>query len=328
MSLDSPEEQERAQSFQILGYDSGFFDPTGKKIDIPFSERGLEDWERTNQNSENKMFGIGQKLLLPENPSPGLRILFGRDGEKVDVVIDWDLVDNFARGEMGVSRQHFELDSTTDGKWEIQDMGSTNGTHIFSSNKSIELKEVEEPHVLQDGDSIIVGGGPGIQARLIGIRYFEKEGESPYLVKFNAKSADDIASAIGLYERRPELIGGMPGEAENVTEKAVGKAGNELVRMQISLMYLRDKDEKIFNKQSMAFERRRLDLLEELGETHYQGAWGLAAMELGDWAYQKGTRMMEDVRAGKDVDLELTKGYLTLASSTMQLAQDNTSTAY
>ena len=109
MGLQSPEEERGNEKFQILDYDSGFFEPSGKQIEFPLSKEGLVDWNSFNGRSESKLFGLGQKLLLPDNSIIGQRILFGREAGIVDVVIDTDIVGEYAQREQGVSRQHFEL---------------------------------------------------------------------------------------------------------------------------------------------------------------------------------------------------------------------------
>jgi hypothetical protein len=323
MSTDSPETHKGGHSFQIHDYDYGFFDPSGNRIDTPLSERGLKDWEQINSEFDYKLFGIGQKLQLPDSPNPGQRILFGRDSNTVDVVIDSDVIDDYVRREQGVSRQQFEILNSSDGRWEIQDLGSTNGTLIFKKDTTIDLKKRLEPYYLQDGDTIIVGGSSGLYGRLIGFRYHDSPDEKPYLIKFNAKSADEIASGTGIYKSRPDLLGKLPEKDVKGPIKEIENYGMELVGMQLEVLDLRGKDRNKFNKRSLEYQRRQLDIFERLGRLHYQGDWGIAASEVGQWAHEKGVKMLEETKGDKKVNSKIAKGYLALATNAMELGAKN-----
>ena len=77
---------------------------------------------------------------------------------------------------MAVSRRHFEIKKSDDGKWVAAYLGSKNGVDCFrqeGGSKSVNLKEALEPWILKDGDMLLIGGGPGTEGRLIGFRFFE-----------------------------------------------------------------------------------------------------------------------------------------------------------
>jgi hypothetical protein len=81
-------------------------------------------------------------LLMVEGPSPGRRIFL----EKPRLVIGRDERCDLVIADRQVSRHHARISLEGDG-YILTDLGSKNGTFLNG-------QELEEPHVLQDGDEI------------------------------------------------------------------------------------------------------------------------------------------------------------------------------
>jgi hypothetical protein len=81
-------------------------------------------------------------LLMVEGPSPGKRIFM----EKQQMIIGRDERCDLVVPERQVSRQHTTITLEGDG-YVVRDLGSKNGTFVNG-------RELDEPHVLQDGDEI------------------------------------------------------------------------------------------------------------------------------------------------------------------------------
>lgn len=88
------------------------------------------------------MFAETAMLLMVEGPSPGKRIFM----EKQQMIIGRDERCDLVVPERQVSRQHTTITLEGDG-YVVRDLGSKNGTFVNG-------RELDEPHVLQDGDEI------------------------------------------------------------------------------------------------------------------------------------------------------------------------------
>ncbi len=312
--------------FNKSDYSFGYFEPNGELIENPFDAKQLGDWDRMNDLNEGKLFGKGQKLTLPNLKDGGFKLVFGRDKNTCDLVIDMDITGDFAEREMAVSRRHFEIQKRRDGKWEVADLGSTNGVDCSreeSGVKSVNLKNDTEPWVLKNGDTIVVGGGPGTAGRIIGFRYYEPEGGEPYLVKFNATSVDELATASGLYNQRPDLLGKLPTESlSEEVQKQVEEKGENLVALHLELDELQKSGEKTkYYEKSYLLNTSILAVVKDLGDRFYQGDWAIAAGEIGSWAYKKGDELIKEKGEGISEDeYNKVKTYLTLSSQLMELS--------
>lgn len=315
--------------FKKSEYSDGYFNPNGDLTENPFDAHQLEDWNGMNSRTENKLFGKGQKLSLPTDKDAGFRITFGRNSNTCDVVIDMDITGDYAERELAVSRNHFEIQKRTDGKWEVADLGSTNGVECSSVDKnvkSVNLKNTNEPWVLKDGDMLIIGGGPGTAGRLIGFRYYEKQGAEPCLIKFNATSVDDLASASGLYDSRPELLGKVSTESgSEKNQQEINEKGEHILELHKEVIELQKggrEKMKEFNDKSYSLQLTILETSKDLGDRFYQGDWSIAAGDLGGWAYQKGNAIIKNSDGGEPNDQDAQKAieYLQLSTQLMELA--------
>jgi hypothetical protein len=85
----------------------------------------------------------GSNLVLPD----GRRLVLGARTLVVGRLPECDLV----LSDPNVSRRHAEFRPTGNGRYEVADLGSTNGTRVNGV-------AVREPQLLHDGDGITVGG--------------------------------------------------------------------------------------------------------------------------------------------------------------------------
>jgi len=286
--------------YAITDYSDGYFNPNGSVSENPFNETQLADWNHMNEMLQGKLFGKGQKLTLPSGADRGFGLVFGRDGNNCNVVIDMDIVGDYAEGEGAVSRRHFEIQKNASGQWEMSDLGSTNGVKCHRKDADggfVDLKTATEPWVLKDGDMFTVGGGPGVNGRIIGFRYYEPSKGKAHLIKFNATSIDELAIADGLYDKRPDLLGKLP--SESITEEvrvAIDEAGTTLLKRihKIESMKSEPGGKKAMLEEAFAYEDGLLKTLKDLGDKHYGGDWPHAAGELGNWAYAQGEAIMKD----------------------------------
>lgn len=229
---------------------------------------------------------------------------------------------------MAVSRRHFEIQKRDDGKWEAADLGSKNGVDCFrqeGGSKSVNLKEALEPWILKDGDMLLIGGGPGTEGRLIGFRFYEKGGES-FLIKFNATSVDELATAGGLYNQRPELIGKIRGESVTTeVQQEVKSKGSELVSMFDEMSRLQSGDnQKQFLEAGMSLQSKILEVARDMGSRFYQGDWAMALSEIGSWAFKEGNSIIKN-KDGEDLtesDAKKAMPYLKVASQLMELSSN------
>lgn len=334
MSLDDQNGKEvmdnqNTPKFKKSEYSEGYFNPNGDLTENPFDAHQLEDWNQMNSLLENKLFGKGQKLSLPTDKDAGFRITFGRNSNTCDVVIDMDITGDYAERELAVSRNHFEIQKRVDGKWEVADLGSTNGVECSSVDKnvkSVNLKNSDEPWVLKDGDMLIIGGGPGVAGRLIGFRYYETQGTEPCLIKFNTTSVDDLASASGLYDRRPELLGKVSTEsASEKNQQEINEKGEHILELYKEVNELQKggkENMKEFHDKSYSFELTILEISKDLGDRVYQGDWPIAVGELGGWAFKKGNAIIKNGDGGEPNAQDAQKAieYLQLSTQLMELA--------
>ncbi len=319
-------ENKSSPQFEITSYSDGYFAPNGDKVEFPYDQDQLNDWNYMNKLFGNKCIGSGQKLILPNEATSGYRIICGRNQNTCDVVIDSDIIGRFTQGEQAVSRTHFDIQKRTDGKWEISDLGSTNGVSCQregSDSKLTELKETTEPWVLKDGDMFFVGGGPTTSSRFIGFRFYEPPHNESFLVKFNATSLDDLLLASGEYDRNPSLIGKISTEsATDKVNKAVEESGNALVSLNLDIQGLKDGDNKLeFTEKALSFQFKILETVKELGNHFYEGDWTVAAADIGSSAFEKGDKIIKD--KGDEITKEeanKVRSYLDISSQLMDFA--------
>ena len=306
--------------FKKTEYSEGYFETDGTLVMNPFNERQLKDWERFNLICGSKLFGKGQKLFLPTDEKPGFKLIFGRNADTCDVVIDTDIVGNYAQREDAVSRQHFSIQKNQNGEWEITDLGSTNGlmsADVNNPDSEFNYRIPLKPYVLEDGNILLIGGGPGVAGRLIGFVYHEMPGSDPFLTKFNATSASDLAIVRGIYQQNPELLGkisneDLAGEVKRVVSERGQFLGSSYLKLKSPETSQTNEN---YYHQSHQYFSLVLTTAKELGDKYYQGNWFMALSEIADWLLGEA----ETIGLKQNVDSDLSEirkatKYLELAN--------------
>lgn len=134
-------------SFQVASITSIGLEPIGEQVDLnaPQADENLRAKGAHAQLTIERGVAAGKKFFLTTQES-----LIGRWDADNGIFPDIDL-DAFDP-EAKVSRRHARI-IFRDGKYVIEDLGSTNGTYINRGRRLIP----GTPHPLNDGDEIIVG---------------------------------------------------------------------------------------------------------------------------------------------------------------------------
>lgn len=136
------------------------------------------------------MFAETAMLLMVEGPSPGRRVFL----EKPRLVIGRDEQCDLVIADRQVSRHHARISLEGDG-YTLTDLGSKNGTFLNG-------QELDEPHVLQDGDEIQI-------AYCCKLAFVGAEATAPVIFEEHAKGLRmDLESKrvwVGGKELRPPL---------------------------------------------------------------------------------------------------------------------------
>lgn len=188
--------------FTISSYKDGAYQPNGVFTEERLlSDAAIAEWERDNVViAGGKAWGIGQALFFNDRDP----LIFGRNTPMVDVKFDGDpSSEGYMQFEGGVSRRHFALTPTPDGRIFIKDLDSTNGVKVFTEEGSLkfQLKGERSEGILEVGDFTLLGGGEADSSpasRLIGFRVCLDNKGRTFLVKFNAKDIDDLLAMVGV----------------------------------------------------------------------------------------------------------------------------------
>lgn len=317
MSFGEGEEQEfpsQEKPFRLSDYKDGTFQPSGHFTPERFLPSEVIDaWEEDNKKfSQGKAWGNGQALFFK-----GVPLTCGRKPAAVDVVVDKDPIpDGTIMDELAVSRRHFVIYLPEQGTVKIQDLGSTNGVDVFGATgqENTKLSRENPEAELKVGGFVLFGGGkPGdvIQpdgttirfpekwSRIIGFRVCKDSDNKIFLVKFNAKSLDDLLS----------LIGRTRADSPSLREKPIEDPETADIRnMDIGVTHKVIVDEIDRLKQAMRggkhgspeiLERNRaiftslMDAAKRLGERHYSGDWSLGAAMLGKFALDRSQEALD-----------------------------------
>lgn len=88
-------EGNKSTSFKITSYTDGYYESNGDRIELPFSQEQIKEWDHFNTILEGKGFGKGQKLILPSEAKSGYKLIFGRQTQLCDVIVDTDITGNY-----------------------------------------------------------------------------------------------------------------------------------------------------------------------------------------------------------------------------------------
>lgn len=189
--------------FEVSSYREGFYRPNGSFSSDPlFNEGTILKWEEVNSlQLQSKGWGVGQALFFRNRP-----LIFGRNAEKVDVVIDRDpSVTGEISNEMHVSGVHFALvpilstGSNSLTGLVIKDLGSTNGTYVYEGSSEPTKLIANLSHFLMSGDLVTFCDNPkpeGYHPATLGFRVCSDDKKGLLLVKFNLKNRRDFLDII------------------------------------------------------------------------------------------------------------------------------------
>lgn len=110
----------------------------------------VSGWGTTTFTPQQKAVFYVQGYNKPLIIEPNADMILGRGSNHAHPELDMNAYDGMS---MGVSRQHARLHhNTLSQELQLIDMGSTNGTFVNEEQLS-----PEQPHTLQDGDTIRLG---------------------------------------------------------------------------------------------------------------------------------------------------------------------------
>ncbi len=114
-------------------------------------------FDTTSAESPDVTIVFPEGMTAVEVPLRGVEILIGRKVEEDNVHPDLDL-----GADAGVSRRHAALTRRADGRWDLVDLGSTNGTRLGPDSDPI---PANDPVVLDDGSTLHVGAWTRVTIR-------------------------------------------------------------------------------------------------------------------------------------------------------------------
>lgn len=300
-----------SHKFEVSSYSSGTYQPNGNfSPESLLSSEGISNWERSNANNDNKLWGRGQSLRILTNQP----LVFGRSLD-ADVRIDLDPEENgYSISDIAVSRRHFEL-TKHNHSFLIKDLDSRNGTTVFGgddgNSRDIDLKGTS--FSLSPNDFVIVGGAePSIGGRMIGFRVCKDPGGEMFLVKFNARDLDDLRSLRNVTKR------------EDLNEKT---SLEEDLHKSFAELIVKMAREETASLESGQFSITRMEATRNLSDAlfkltiklageHFEGKCDIAAAKIG----QKAIEEFEKAKLNNNQELQVSA--LKISVMALKLAND------
>lgn len=310
MTFFDPEIPHPSHKFEVSNYRVGTYQPNGNfSPESLLNSEGISNWERSNANSDNKLWGRGQALRILTNQP----LVFGRSLE-ADVRIDLDPDENgIAISDFAVSRRHFEL-TKNNHSFLIKDLDSRNGVRVFGGDdksRDVDLKGTS--FSLSQDDFVIVGGvEPLTGGRMIGFRVCKDLSGEMFLVKFNARNLEDLMPLrkVDMGEDLKERSG-----LEEDLRKSFAELAVKLAREETAVL-----ESGQFSIAKMEATRNLSDALFKwtikLAEEHFEGKCDIAAAKIG----QKAIEEFEKAKLNNNHELQVSA--LKISIMALKLAND------
>jgi|GEM_PF-3843312 len=317
----------------ISSYLAECYQPNGDRAEPFLSEKQIKFWDSMNQKNNGKLFGSGQKLVLPETAPPGFCLNFGKDPQQCDFKIDLEFYDNLELifGGTSVSDVHFSLQLNSEGGWEAinKSPGKVFCCRSVATdiNDPKKLKELSKPWKLEDGDALILPRiDPSLNSQeIIFIFRIQADGR-PSLIKATANSVPELLECLGGYkDNQPKINVINPKRYDAEFRNEIEGIGQDLIQDLMSLREFKRVDKsnraEYFNK-VIEFEKKILDTLNQLSKNqcHDDLFWATKSMKV--WAMSKSAEvslsLAESTTKNPDA-LEDISLYDTLANSLNEL---------
>jgi pSer/pThr/pTyr-binding forkhead associated (FHA) protein len=196
-----------------------------------------------------------------------LKIVSGNAaGDTVEVGDEEFIIGRQAEGagslanDIEISRTHARISAEPDGRFVIQDLGSTNGTYVNG-------RRIEKPLALEVGDRIEVGAST-LVVQVGAIQPTPAASETIAPPSRSAEPATDVPAAT---EAAPEPAEAAPAEVEAAAAEAPAPGGGAAAPDVPPPFSLRIEVDPAAGKATVALD----DDSDEIGLTHSDGRWRL-----------------------------------------------------